>query len=109
MMKKDFLDWNGDHIHTIFRELYQHMRAKVFYVEVLGVPLTCVDLSLYGKLLIVDSEEQFFPEISKVWRDVDSGLSLVVFAEWYNTTGMKKVRFYDENTRLWLLPDTGGV
>ena len=24
-----------------------------------------------------------------------------VFADWYNTTVMKKVKFYDENTRLW--------
>jgi len=79
-------------------------------VEVLGVPLTCVDMSLYGTLLIVDPEEEFFPEeLSKVRRDVDSGLSLVVFADWYNTTVMKKVRFYDENTRLWWVPDTGGA
>lgn len=26
----------------------------------------------------------------------------------YNTTVMKKVKFYDENTRLWWVPDTGG-
>lgn len=109
-MKNDPLDWNGDHIHTNFRELYQHLRAQGFYVEVLGVPLTCVDMSLYGTLFIVDPEEEFFPEeLSKVRRDVDSGLSLVVFADWYNTTVMKKVRFYDENTRLWWVPDTGGA
>ena len=27
----------------------------------------------------------------------------------YNTTVMKKVKFYDENTRLWWVPDTGGA
>eukprot|EP00092_Neocalanus_flemingeri_P107767 GFUD01138329.1.p1 GENE.GFUD01138329.1~~GFUD01138329.1.p1 ORF type:complete len:1040 (-),score=318.65 GFUD01138329.1:275-3394(-) len=109
-MKNDPLDWNGDHIHTNFRELYQHLRAQGFYVEVMGVPLTCVDMSQYGTLMIVDPEEEFFPEeLSKLRRDVDSGLSLVVFADWYNTTVMKKVRFYDENTRLWWVPDTGGA
>lgn len=109
-MKNDPLDWNGDHIHTNFRELYQHLRAQGFYIEVMGVPLTCVDMSNYGTLLIVDPEEEFYPEeLSKLRRDIDSGLSLVVFADWYNTTVMKKVRFYDENTRLWWVPDTGGA
>jgi hypothetical protein len=28
-MKNDPLDWNGDHLHTNFRELYQHLRAQV--------------------------------------------------------------------------------
>ena len=108
-MKNDPLDWNGDHLHTNFRELYQHLRAQGFYIEVMGVPITCIDMSKYGTLLIVDSEEEFFvEEISKLRRDVDTGLSLIVFSDWYNTTVMKKVRFYDENTRLWWVPDTGG-
>jgi len=108
-MKNDPLDWNGDHIHTNFRELYQHLRSQGFYVEVAGQPLTCLDLAQYGTLLIVDPEEEFYPEeVTKVRREVDKGLSVVVFADWYNTTVMKKVRFYDENTRLWWVPDTGG-
>ena len=109
-MKNDPLDWNGDHIHTNFRELYQHLRGQGWYVEVLGTPVTCVDMSNYGTLLIVDPEEEFFPqELSKIRRDVDSGLSVIVFSDWYNTTVMKKVKFYDENTRLWWVPDTGGT
>lgn len=35
-------------------------------------------------------------------------LNLVVFADWYNVTVMRKVKFYDENTRQWWMPDTGG-
>lgn len=51
-----------------------------------------------------------FPEeITKLKRDVDSGLSVAVFADWYNITIMKKVKFYDENTRQWWMPDTGGA
>lgn len=55
---------------------------------------------LTGALLLVDSEEEYFPEeISKLKKDIDEGLSVLVFADWYNTTVMKKVKFYDENTR----------
>lgn len=109
-MKNDPLDWNGDHLHTNFRELYQHLRAQGFYIEVMGEHMNCLDMTQYGTLLIVDPEEEFFAEeISKLRRDVDNGLSVIVFADWYNTTVMKKVRFYDENTRLWWIPDTGGT
>jgi membrane-bound transcription factor site-1 protease len=81
--------------------------------------------------MIVDAEEEYFPEeIAKLKRDVDEGLSVIVFADWYNTTVMKKVKFYgkqsldlqaflpnrikyfkfpDENTRQWWVPVTGGA
>ena len=53
-----------------------------------------------GTLLLVDAEEEYFPEeISKLKRDVDNGLSVIVFADWYNISVMRKVKFYDENTR----------
>uniref|UniRef100_A0A6I8S805 Membrane-bound transcription factor site-1 protease n=1 Tax=Xenopus tropicalis TaxID=8364 RepID=A0A6I8S805_XENTR len=109
-MKNDPLDWNGDHVHTNFRDMYQHLRSMGYFVEVLGAPFTCFDASQYGTLLLVDSEEEFFPEeISKLRRDVANGLSLVVFSDWYNTSVMRKVKFYDENTRQWWMPDTGGA
>ncbi|KAJ8924601.1 hypothetical protein NQ315_000751 [Exocentrus adspersus] len=109
-IKNDPLDWNGDHIHTNFREMYQNLRNTGYYVEVLGSPFTCFDASQYGTLLIVDPEEEYFPEeISKLKRDVDAGLSVIIFADWYNITVMKKVKFYDENTRQWWMPDTGGA
>ncbi|XP_072169129.1 membrane-bound transcription factor site-1 protease-like [Diadema setosum] len=108
-MKNDPLDWNGDHIHTNFKDMYERLRAAGFYVEVLGAPFTCFDAKQYGTLLVVDPEEEFFPEeISKLKRDIDNGLSVMIFADWYNTTVMKKVKFYDENTRQWWMPDTGG-
>lgn len=48
----------------------------------------------------MDSEEEFFPEeVTKLKRDIDLGLSVIVMADWYNISVMKKVRFYDENTR----------
>lgn len=39
---------------------------------------------------------------------MEKGLHVVVFADWYNVTVMRKVKFYDENTRQWWVPDTGG-
>ncbi|KAK6630577.1 Membrane-bound transcription factor site-1 protease [Polyplax serrata] len=109
-MKSDPLDWNGDHIHTNFKDMYQHLRNNGYYVEVLGSPFTCFDAVQYGTLLLVDAEEEYFPEeVAKLKRDVDNGLSLVVFADWYNVSVMRKVKFYDENTRQWWMPDTGGA
>ena len=53
-----------------------------------------------GTLLIVDAEEEYFPEeVTKLKRDIDNGLSIVILADWYNVSVMKKVKFYDENTR----------
>lgn len=80
--------------------MYQHVRNAGYYVEVLGSPYTCFDATQYGALLVVDPEEEFFPEeIAKLKRDVDNGLSVIVFADWYNVSVMKKVKFFDENTR----------
>lgn len=137
-VKNDPLDWNGDHIHTNFKDMYQHLRNAGYYFEVLGHPFTCFDARNYGTLLIVDTEEEFFPaevraqlntriarihsleisrdlteivsQVAKLKRDVENdGLSVIVFADWYNVTVMRKVKFYDENTRQWWIPDTGGA
>ena len=59
----------------------------------------------------MDPEEEYFPEeITKLREDIEKhGLSLIVVADWYNIEVMKKVKFYDENTRQWWMPDTGGA
>ena len=49
---------------------------------------------------MVDAEEEYFPEeVTKLKRDIDNGLSIIILADWYNVSVMKKVKFYDENTR----------
>lgn len=76
------------------------------WVAVIAITLArALFLLLYaGTLLMVDSEEEYFPEeITKLRRDVDNGLSLIVFSDWYNTSVMRKVKFYDENTRYLFL------
>ena len=37
--------------------------------------------------------------MTKLKRDIDNGLSIIILADWYNVSVMKKVKFYDENTR----------
>uniref|UniRef100_U5ERS8 Membrane-bound transcription factor site-1 protease n=1 Tax=Corethrella appendiculata TaxID=1370023 RepID=U5ERS8_9DIPT len=110
-IKADPLDWRADHIHTNFKDMYTHLRNSGYYVEVLGSPFTCFNASNYGTLLIVDPEEEYFnEEILKLKRDIlDNNLSVIVFADWYNTSVMRKIKFYDENTRQWWMPDTGGA
>lgn len=67
--------------------------AKGYHMEVLGHDYTCFDASLYGTLLIVDPEEDYFKEeVSKLSHDVfDEGLSVLVLADWYNDDVAKKV------------------
>uniref|UniRef100_A0A182N2M0 Membrane-bound transcription factor site-1 protease n=1 Tax=Anopheles dirus TaxID=7168 RepID=A0A182N2M0_9DIPT len=110
-IKSDPLDWRADHVHTNFKDMYTHLRNAGYYVEVLGAPYTCFNASHYGTLLVVDPEEEFFPgEIAKLREDVlERQLSVIVFADWYNTSVMRRIKFYDENTRQWWMPDTGGA
>ena len=60
--------------------------------------------------MIVDSEEEFHKsEILKLQSDIATkGLSLIVFADWYNTTVIKAAKFFDENSRQLWTPVTGG-
>lgn len=108
--KSDPLDWRADHIHTNFKDMYTHLRSSGYYIEVLGEPFTCFNASNYGTLLIVDPEEEYFDEeIYKFHDDIlERNLSVIIFADWYNTTVMKHMKFYDQNTRQWWIPDTGG-
>ncbi len=107
----DPLDWNLDHPHTNFRGLYRALRAEGYFVELSLGDLTCVDLSRYGALMIVDPEDEFFPaEIDAVHAAVRrSGLSLVVLADWYSPGMMAHARFRDDNTNLVWTPVTGGA
>ncbi len=111
--------------------MYQYLRNSGYYLEVLGEHLNCFDASNYGNnshrslknfnsdskkyvflgaLMIFDAEEEFHPsEVTKLYEDVISkGLSLIVFAEWFNASVIKEAKFYDENTRKWWTPVTGG-
>ncbi|KAL6606697.1 hypothetical protein ACP70R_042350 [Stipagrostis hirtigluma subsp. patula] len=107
----DILDWHGDHLHTNFHILFNMLRDAGYYIETLGSPLTCFDASNYGTLLMVDLEDEYFDEeIQKLRDDVmHKGLGVAVFAEWYHVDTMVKMTFFDENTRSWWTPITGGA
>ncbi|XVF88546.1 hypothetical protein PTKIN_Ptkin19aG0059100 [Pterospermum kingtungense] len=110
-VRNDILDWHGDHLHTNFHIMFNMLRDAGYYVETLGSPFTCFDASQYGTLLLVDLEDEYFQEeIEKLRKDViNTGLGLAVFAEWYNVDTMVKMRFFDDNTRSWWTPVTGGA
>lgn len=47
-------------------------RDEGFFLEVLASPATCFNASNYGALLIVDSEDEFYPEeVAKLAADVE--------------------------------------
>jgi membrane-bound transcription factor site-1 protease len=97
------LDWYADHVHTNFKDMYDYLRNSGYFIEILGYSFECFDAKNYGTLLIVDSEDEFSKsEILKLNDDViNKGLSLIIFSDWYNTTVMKKAKFFDENTGKW--------
>lgn len=110
---KDMLDWLGDHPHTNFHMLLRSFLRAGFYVDILDSPISCLsaeDLSQYGGLIILDSEDYFsVEEIATVSRLVsEGGLALIVAAEWYNLDVMRDIRFEDDNTRSWWSPITAG-
>lgn len=64
----------------------------------------------YGALMLVDLEEEYYPEeVAKLARDVEAGLGLLVFGEWYNVDTMVRMKFFDDNTRSWWTPATGAL
>ncbi|XP_057785482.1 subtilisin-like protease SBT6.1 isoform X1 [Salvia miltiorrhiza] len=110
-VRNDILDWHGDHLHTNFHIMYNMLRDAGYYVETLGSPFTCFDANRYGTLLLVDLEDEYFVEEIKKLKDdiMINGLGLVVFADWYNVDSMMKMKFFDDNTRSWWTPVTGGA
>ncbi|CAD7696955.1 unnamed protein product [Ostreobium quekettii] len=110
-IKNDILDWHGDHPHTNFHQMFNYLVEHGYYLEILGSPFTCFDALQYGALLMVDLEDEYYPdEILKLNSDVrEKGLGVVVFAEWYNVDNLEKMRFYDDNTRTYWTPATGGA
>ena len=95
-----------------------HVVVPGLYVEVSGRDWTCVDSSLYGALMLVDSEvrslsrlrclhescciqEEWFPEeVEKLRRDLLLGdLGVVILADWHNPRAFGAVSFFDENTK----------
>ena len=110
-IRHDVLDWHGDHPHTNYHAALDALRAAGYSVELLGSPATCFNASLYGALLVADPENEYAAaEVDKLAADVrERGLGLVVFADWFNDGVAASLRFFDDNTRSWWTPPTGGA
>eukprot|EP00941_MAST-03F_sp_MAST-3F-sp1_P000789 g789.t1 len=111
LQRKDMLDWNGDHLHTNFKGVFDNLIDEGFFIEILSTDFRCFDAENYGALLLVDPEEEFLPEeIIKLESDIrEKGLSFIVFSEWYSTDVSKaSIGFFDDNTRVWWDPILGG-
>ena len=109
--KNDILDWHGDHPHTNYHGMYDALRDKGYFLEILGSPLTCFDASNYGALMLVDAEEEYSDAEVKKLRDdvVREGLGVFVVGDWYNVKQMESMRFFDDNTHSHWTPVTGGA
>eukprot|EP00484_Ammonia_sp_Unknown_P013892 CAMPEP_0197072576 /NCGR_PEP_ID=MMETSP1384-20130603/210168_1 /TAXON_ID=29189 /ORGANISM="Ammonia sp." /LENGTH=1087 /DNA_ID=CAMNT_0042511397 /DNA_START=88 /DNA_END=3351 /DNA_ORIENTATION=+ len=107
----DMLDWFGDHLHTNYHTLYDFLKDKGYFVEILSTDYSCIDADSYSALVIVDTEDEFHAEeLQKLKHDVlNNQLSVIVFADWYNEKLMQDVRFFDDNTRSLWDAFTGGA
>ena len=67
--------------------MFEFLREKGYFIDVLGTPFTCVDSSQYGTLLIVDSEDEFFPselkKLKKVWKILGKFLGYEIFFDFF--------------------------
>lgn len=110
-MGHNVVDWNGDHPHTNFLELFNKLIRKGYYIEVLNSgDWTTFDAKNYGALLIVDPEDEIMEwEARKLQIDIEKlGLSVVIFADWYNEYVIRRLKFLDDNTQSIWVPITGG-
>ena len=91
--------------------MYDALRDKGYFLEILGSPLTCFDAKQYGALMLVDPEEEYSESEVKKLRDdvVNEGLGVFVVGDWYNVKQMEGMRFFDDNTHSHWTPVTGGA
>jgi membrane-bound transcription factor site-1 protease len=54
---ENVLDWNGDHPHTNFKDLFNFLVGRGYFVEILGSDYSCVDPTNYGTVMFVDTED----------------------------------------------------
>ncbi|KAJ0403109.1 hypothetical protein ATCC90586_001287 [Pythium insidiosum] len=107
----DPIDSSGDHPHTNFHQLWNFVHQRGFVVEILPFEYSCLDLALYGVVLLVDPEEEFFAdEIAALTRAIKfDNVSLLVFAEWFDPRVLDTLAMYDTSTLSEWHPVTGGA
>nr|AIG55378.1 secreted protein [Thraustotheca clavata] len=106
----DPFDSHGDHPHTNFADLWMALRTAGYAVEIASVDYTCLELSKYGLVLVVDPEEPWFDsEIQAMTAAIrEQNVSLVVIGGWYNLDTMNSLEIWDTNTLSHWQPVVGG-
>ena len=103
-------EWHGDHPYTNFFHLFNTIRNQGYYLEILRGSYNCFEASNYVALLIIDPEEMFSQkEIEKIEYDViKTGLSLIIFADWFDVSMIEKNTYYNSAKFESLKPVIGG-
>ncbi|KAG7400196.1 Membrane-bound transcription factor site-1 protease [Phytophthora boehmeriae] len=107
----DLMDASGDHLHTNFHQLWNFLTSEGFFVEVLPFEYSCMDLSKYGVVMVVDPEEEYFrDEIVALQAAIKfSNVSLIVFADWYDDRLLDTLSLFDTSTLSKWRAITGGA
>ncbi|CAI5734142.1 unnamed protein product [Hyaloperonospora brassicae] len=107
----DLMDVAGDHPHTNFHQMWSFLTSEGFFVEVLPFEYSCLDLSTYGVMLVVDPEEEFFRDEIVVLQAAvkNSNVSLIIFADWYDNRMLDSLELYDTSTLSKWRAITGGA
>ncbi|RLN54864.1 hypothetical protein BBJ29_002463 [Phytophthora kernoviae] len=107
----DLMDASGDHLHTNFHQLWNFLTSEGFFVEILPFEYSCLDLSKYGVVMVVDPEEEFFrDEIVALQAAIKySNVSLIVFADWYDDRLLNTLSLFDTSTLSKWRAITGGA
>ncbi|QDZ20650.1 subtilisin-like protein [Chloropicon primus] len=103
-------DFQGDHPHTNYFNVFNELVANGYFVEVLSSSMTCFDASQYGLLVVIDPEMEFDQEeIDKLYTDVTKeGMGLLVLADWYDRHMIDKYTLWNDNYRATMHPAMGG-
>jgi membrane-bound transcription factor site-1 protease len=83
-----------------------YLKQTHYYVEELNESLECVDLSIYGALVIIDSEKEFSEleiELMKFFHE-EMYLSILILAEWNNKFIKDSIQFQNPLTGNFINP-----
>jgi membrane-bound transcription factor site-1 protease len=85
-----------------------YLKQSHYYVEELNESLECVDLSIYGALVVIDSEKEFSEyeiELLKFFHE-EMYLSILIMTEWNNDFIKSNIQFQNTETGNFENPTT---
>jgi hypothetical protein len=88
--------------------MISYLKQSHYYIEELNESLECVDLSIYGALMIIDNEKEFTNleiELLKFFHE-EMYLSILIITEWNNNFIKEKIQFQNTDTGNFSPPST---